>query len=97
VNLKSTIPSTDKNKKQQENLEHFNILGSWPTNYARCTREIKSNIAMAKAALHKEKTFHQHNGFKFKEETGTTFGAQPCMVIVASSWLSILFIFHYIF
>jgi hypothetical protein len=30
---------------------------------------------MAKAALHKKKTFHQHIGFKFKEETTTTFGA----------------------
>jgi hypothetical protein len=38
------------------------------TNYARCTREIESNIAMAKAVLHK-KIIHRHIGFKFKEET----------------------------
>jgi len=32
---------------------------------------MKSNIAMAKAALLKKNTFHQHSGFKFKEETST--------------------------
>jgi hypothetical protein len=39
------------------------------TNDARCTREIKSKIAMAKAAFNKKKTFHQQTGLKFKEET----------------------------
>jgi len=34
---------------------------------ARCEREIKSKIAMAKAAFNK-KTFHQQIGLKFKEE-----------------------------
>jgi hypothetical protein len=34
---------------------------------ARCKHEIKSRIAMAKAAFNK-KTFHQQIGFKFKEE-----------------------------
>jgi hypothetical protein len=38
------------------------------TNDARCTREIKSRIAMAKAAFNK-KNFHQQTGIKFKEET----------------------------
>jgi hypothetical protein len=39
------------------------------TNDARITHEIKSRIAMAKAAFNKKKTLHQHTGLKFKEET----------------------------
>jgi hypothetical protein len=34
-------------------VEYFNRFGSMETNYARCTREVKSRIAMAKAALNK--------------------------------------------
>jgi hypothetical protein len=48
---------------QLENVEYFNYVGRMITNGARCTREIKSRIAMAKAALNKK------TGFKFKEET----------------------------
>jgi hypothetical protein len=36
-----------------ENVEEFNYLGSMITNDARCTREIKARIAMAKAAFNK--------------------------------------------
>jgi hypothetical protein len=43
-------------QKQLENVEYFNYLGSMITNDARCTREIKSTIAMAKAAFNKKKT-----------------------------------------
>jgi hypothetical protein len=42
-------------QKQLENVEYFNYLGSMITNDARCTREIKSRIAMAKAAFNKKK------------------------------------------
>jgi hypothetical protein len=35
-------------QKQLENVEYFNCLGSTIVNDARCTREIKSRIAMAK-------------------------------------------------
>jgi hypothetical protein len=42
-------------QKQLENLEYFNYLGSMITSDARCTREIKSRIAMAKAAFNKKK------------------------------------------
>jgi hypothetical protein len=56
-------------QKQLENVEYFNYLGSMVTNDARCTREIKSKIAMAKAAFNKKKTLHQQTGLKFKEET----------------------------
>jgi len=43
-------------QKQLENVECFKYLGSLLTNDGRCTREIKSKIAMAKAALSKKKT-----------------------------------------
>jgi hypothetical protein len=56
-------------KKQLENVEYFNYLGSMITNDARCTLEIKSRIAMAKAALKKKKTFRQQIGLTFKEES----------------------------
>jgi hypothetical protein len=42
-------------QKQLENVEYFNYLGSIITNDARCTHEIKSRIAMAKAAFNKKK------------------------------------------
>jgi hypothetical protein len=35
-------------QNQLENVEYFNYLGSMITSDARCTREIKSRIAMAK-------------------------------------------------
>jgi hypothetical protein len=34
-------------QKHQQNVEYFNCIGSMMTNDARCTREIKSRIAMA--------------------------------------------------
>jgi hypothetical protein len=49
--------------------EYLNYLAGMITNAARCTREIKSRIAMTKAAFDKKKTFHQHIGLKCKEET----------------------------
>jgi hypothetical protein len=42
-------------QKQLENVEYFSYLGSMITNDARCTCEIKSRIAMAKAAFNKKK------------------------------------------
>jgi len=42
-------------QKQLENVECFKYLGSMLTNDRRCTREIKSRIAMAKAAFSKKK------------------------------------------
>jgi hypothetical protein len=42
-------------QKQLENVEYF---GSIVTNNARCTREIKCLIVMAKSAFNKKKTFH---------------------------------------
>ena len=43
-------------QKQPENVEYFNCSGSMITSEARCTREINSRIAMAKAAISKKKT-----------------------------------------
>jgi hypothetical protein len=55
-------------QKQPENVECFNCLGSMITNDARCTCEIKTGTAIAKAAFNK-KNFHQQIGLKSKEET----------------------------
>jgi hypothetical protein len=55
-------------QKQLENGEYFSCLSSMVTNYPSCAREIKSRIAMAKAAFNK-KTFHQQMELKFKTET----------------------------
>ena len=38
------------------------------TNYGRCTREIKSRIAMAKAAFSKKKTLYQQIGFNLRKK-----------------------------
>ena len=43
-------------QKQLENVECFKYLGRILTNDGRCTCEIKSRIAMAKAAFNKKKT-----------------------------------------
>jgi hypothetical protein len=43
-------------KKQLENVEYLNYLGTMITNDARCTCEIKSTIVIAKAAFNKKKT-----------------------------------------
>jgi hypothetical protein len=43
-------------QKQLENVEYINELGSKITNDARCAIEIKSRIAMAKAAFNNKKT-----------------------------------------
>jgi hypothetical protein len=43
-------------QKQLENVECFKYLGNILTNDGRCTCEIKSRIAMVKAAFNKKKT-----------------------------------------
>jgi hypothetical protein len=42
--------------KQPENVEYFNYCNSIITNDARYTREIKSRIAITRAAFYKKKT-----------------------------------------
>ena len=46
-------------QKQLENVECFKYLGSLLTNDGRCTCEIKSTVAMAKAAFNKKGIFYQ--------------------------------------
>ena len=56
-NFKTSSPVTIMiEQKQLENVECFKYLGSILTNAGRCTCEIKSRIAMAKAAFNKKKT-----------------------------------------
>jgi hypothetical protein len=43
-------------QKQLEDMEYFNYLGCMTTNYARCTREIKSRIATAKGEFNNNMT-----------------------------------------
>ena len=52
-------------QKQPENVESFKYLGSMLTNDRRCTCEIKSRVAMAKAAFNK----NYHISLKIEEET----------------------------
>jgi hypothetical protein len=49
------------NHKQLENVEYFKELGSMITNDKRRTREIKSRIAMTKAAFNKRRLFSPAN------------------------------------
>ena len=55
-NFKTTIPSKNYDRpKKLENMESFKYLGSMLTNDGRFTCEIKSGIAMAKAAFNKKR------------------------------------------
>jgi hypothetical protein len=48
-------------QKQLENVERFNCLGCMITNDARSTPEIKSRIAMVKAAFKEKRVFSPAN------------------------------------
>jgi len=54
-NFETTFPSKSYDQKQLENVESLKYLGSILTNDGRCTCEIKSGIAMAKAAFNKRR------------------------------------------
>ena len=51
----SYLAVSSKFRTELENVECFKYLGSMLTNDGRCTCEIKSRIAMAKAAFSKKK------------------------------------------
>ena len=56
-------------QKQLENVESFKYLSSMLTNDGRCTREIKSGIAMAKSAFSKKKAlFTSTLGLKLRKK-----------------------------
>ena len=57
-----------RDKKQLDNTEYFNCLGNTITIDARCTCEIKYNIAMARAAFNRQKTFRQQIGLKLSKK-----------------------------
>jgi hypothetical protein len=57
------------NQKQLDTVEYFNCVDSMLTNDARCTREMKSSIDMAKAVFKKKALFTSKLDLKFKEET----------------------------
>jgi hypothetical protein len=48
-------------QKQLENVEFFKYLGSMLTNDGRCTCEIKSRTAMAKAVFNKKRALFKSN------------------------------------
>jgi hypothetical protein len=57
-------------QKQLENVESFKYLGSMLTSDGRYTYEIKSRIAMTKAAFNKKRAlFYKQNGLVTVEET----------------------------
>ena len=56
-------------QKQLENVESFKYLGSILTNDGRCTCEIESRIAMAKAAFNKKRAlFTSTLGLKLRKK-----------------------------
>jgi hypothetical protein len=80
-------------QKQLENVEYFNHLGSMTTKDARCTREIKSRTAMAKAAFNinnnnnnnnnhdDDDSLHERKGLKSKEGNGTVLDLEYSFVM----------------
>jgi hypothetical protein len=69
-------------QKQMDNVEYFNCVGSMLTKDARCTREMKSRIAMAKAIFKKKNLFTSKLDLKFREETSKCY---MCSIRVALS------------
>jgi hypothetical protein len=75
------------NQKQLGNVEYFNCLGSMIINYTRCTKELKSRIAMAKAAFKKEEgSFHQHTGLKNLRKELVKFYVWSIALYGAETW-----------
>ena len=75
----SRQPSTVQvvtDQKQLKNVEHFNYLGSVIINTARCTREIKTRIVMAKTAFNRKKTlFTSKLDLNLRKNISATFAA----------------------
>ena len=70
-------------QKQLQNVESFKYLGRMLTNDGRCACEIKSRIAMAKAAFNKkEALFTSTLDLKLRRKlVKSTFRVQLCMVL----------------
>ena len=73
-----------KDQKQLRNVEYFHCLRSIITNDARCTREIKFRISMAKTAFNKIKTrFTSKLELRtFKEETSYVLHLERSFCVV---------------
>jgi hypothetical protein len=56
-------------QKQMENLKYFRYVGSMIINGTRCTREIKSRIAVAKAASNKKNLFTSKRDLNLRKKT----------------------------
>ena len=70
ISRKPSAVTMTIDQKQLENVKCFKYLGSMLTDDGRCTCEIKSRIAMAKAAFNKKKNlFYQRIALKFEEKT----------------------------
>ena len=88
--LSSVTIMIDQN--QLENVECFKYLGSLLTNDGRCTCEIKSRIAMAKAAFNKKKTlFTSKLGLNLRKKlvkcyiwSMALYGAETCWTLRAA-------------
>jgi hypothetical protein len=57
-----------KDQKHLENVEYFKYLDSMTKNDAKCSRETKSKIAMAKAAVNREGRFTSKLDLSLREE-----------------------------
>jgi hypothetical protein len=68
-------------QKQLKNMEYLKYLGSMKTNYARCTRKIKSSFAMAKAAFSRKKTL-----FTSKLDLNFRKKLVKCYMFGAETW-----------
>ena len=61
-------PVTITIEQQLENVKCFKYLGSMLTEDGRCTCEIKSRIAMAKAAFNKKNLFTRKLDLNFRKK-----------------------------
>jgi len=69
-------------QKELENVEHFTYLYSIIANAARCTREIKSRLALAKAASNKKTLFTNELDLNLRRKlVRYNTGAYVCMVL----------------
>jgi hypothetical protein len=67
-------------QKQLENVEYFNYLGRMLTNDARCTSEIKSKIAMAKAAFNKKTLFTSKLDINLRKKLSKVLHLEHCFL-----------------
>jgi hypothetical protein len=67
-------------QKQLDNVEYFNCVGSVLRNDERCTPEMISRFAVAKAAFNKKTLFTSKLDLHFKEETSEMLRVEYSLV-----------------